>query len=73
MKKALLTASAAVLLSGAVSAQLPDNSVCPDFTGTDLNGVSHHLYAYLDSGYTVFLDVSATWCGPCCVIRNGMA
>lgn len=73
MKKALLTASAAVLLSGAVSAQLPDNSVCPDFTGTDLNGVSHHLYAYLDSGYTVFLDVSATWCGPCWSYHNSHA
>jgi hypothetical protein len=23
------------------------------------------LYNYLDQGYTVFLDVSATWCGPC--------
>lgn len=70
MKKALLTASAAVLLSGAVSAQLPDNSVCPDFTGTDLNGNSHNLYSLLDSGYTVFIDVSATWCGPCWNYHN---
>lgn len=46
-------------------AQLPDNSICPDWTGTDLNGNSHNLYSLLDSGYTVFIDVSATWCGPC--------
>lgn len=46
-------------------AQLPDNSICPDWTGTDLNGTSHNLYSLLDSGYTVFIDVSATWCGPC--------
>ena len=44
---------------------MPDYRICPDFTGTDLNGQSHNLYSLLDQGYTVVLDVSATWCGPC--------
>ncbi len=65
MRKSLLIAASAALLSGSVMAQLPDNSICPDWTGTDLNGNSHNLYSLLDSGYTVFIDVSATWCPPC--------
>lgn len=49
------------------NAQLADGSVAPDFTITDMNGVSHNLYTYLDQGYTVILDMYATWCGPCWV------
>jgi hypothetical protein len=29
------------------------------------NNGTYNLYDYLDAGYTVILDVSATWCGPC--------
>lgn len=70
MKKSLLVAASVALLGGSAMAQLPDNSICPDWTGTDLNGNVHNLYSLLDSGYTVFIDVSATWCGPCWAYHN---
>ena len=37
-------------------AQLPSGTISPDFTATDLNGVEHNLYSYLDSGYQVIVD-----------------
>lgn len=63
MKKILL--SGMLFLGLGANAQLADGSIAPDFTLTDINGTSHNLYSYLDAGYTVFIDVSATWCGPC--------
>lgn len=65
MKKTLLTFGLAGGLALSSYAQLAENAVAPDFTLTDINGVSHNLYSYLDSGYSVMIDVSATWCGPC--------
>ncbi|MFM2202151.1 MAG: hypothetical protein RL040_1351 [Bacteroidota bacterium] len=65
MKKFLLSLVAAVMAPVLSFAQLPDGSFAEDFTVTDQFGVEHNLYNYLDQGYTVFLDVSATWCGPC--------
>lgn len=64
MKKTLLI-GLALSLGTMASAQMPDYRICPDFTGTDINGQSHNLYSLLDQGYTVIVDVSATWCGPC--------
>ena len=65
MKKNLLIAIVALFSFSNAQAQLPDGSLAPDWTLTDLNGTSHNLYTYLDNGYTVFIDFSATWCGPC--------
>jgi hypothetical protein len=75
MKKILLSA---LLFGGIISqanAQLQDGSIAPNFTVTAYqswlstsgfnNNGTYRLYDYLDSGYTVILDVSATWCGPC--------
>ena len=36
-----------------------------DFTVTDLNGNSHNLYSYLDSGKVVVLEYLSTTCGHC--------
>ena len=70
MKKSLLTILAAAGFGLTANAQLPVGSVAPDFTLTDINGQSHHLYNYLDSGYAVIIDISAAWCGPCWSAHN---
>lgn len=72
MKKHVLSSLAMALTLGA-SAQLPDGSIAPDFTATDINGNTWHLYDLLNDGYTVVLDISATWCGPCWSYHNGGA
>ena len=71
MKKILLIAFVALFSISNTYAQLPDGSVAPDFDLVDLNGTSHNLYSVLDQGYTVFLDFSAVWCGPCWSYHTG--
>ena len=51
-------------------AQLADG-IAPNFTVQDINGNSHTLYDYLDAGYYVVMDVSATWCPPCWNYHSG--
>ncbi len=71
MKKLLF--SIALLTGLSANAQLPNGSIAPDFTLTDIDGVTHNLYTYLNQGKTVFIDVSATWCGPCWNFHNSNA
>lgn len=61
-----------LLLSGiSVSrAQLTNGSTAPDFTLTDINGTTHHLYDYLDAGKTVYLDFFAAHCPTCWNYKN---
>ena len=57
-----LSALFVALLIGATSfAQLPDGSIAPDFTATDIDGVEHNLYDLLDEGKKVIIDFDATW------------
>ena len=44
--------------------QLPNGSIAPDFTLTDINGTTHTLYNYTDAGYTVFIHFDAVWNPP---------
>ena len=73
MKRILLIALVACLSISSSFAQLPNSSIAPDWTLTDLNGTTHNMYSYLDSGYTVFIDFSAVWCGPCWSYHNSGA
>ena len=70
MKKTLLLLLLSCLGWSVAQAQLPNGSIAPDFTATDINGVSYNLYDLLDQGKTVYLDISATWCGPCWSYHN---
>ncbi|MCC6463297.1 MAG: redoxin domain-containing protein [Saprospiraceae bacterium] len=56
-----------------LAAQLPSDTLAPDFTATDLNGQAWHLYDMLDQGKVVVLEISATWCAPCWAYHNGHA
>ena len=55
MKQPLLLFKA-LLLATVSSAQLPDGSIAPDFTATDIDGVEHNLYDLLDEGKKVILE-----------------
>ena len=52
-------------LSTSLLAQLPNGSIAPDWTLTDLDGNDYTLYDELNDGKSIILDISATWCPPC--------
>ena len=71
--KHIYAALLALFISANAFAQLPDGSIAPDFTATDINGVEHNLYSLLDEGKKVIIDFSATWCPPCWSYHTGGA
>lgn len=72
MKRVLIlcTLIISIFVSNQAQAQPAVGSLAADWTYKDINNVTHHLYDYLDSGYMVILDISATWCSPCWAFHN---
>jgi len=68
--KHLLGLLIAACLTFSSQAQLPNGSTAPDFTLTDLNGDSHHLYQYLAEGKVVFIEFFACHCPSCWAYHN---
>lgn len=62
--KSLYTLVLGLILSGSAFAQ-PTSDEFPNWTHTDLDGVEHTLYDYLDDGKTVVIDIFTTWCPNC--------
>lgn len=58
------------LVSLSIRAQSPyptgpdNNSVIPNFNLTDVNGVAHNLYSYLNAGKSCFIEMGGVYCNP---------
>ena len=72
MKKLLLLISVFVFtFSNAQTAMNSAVGYAPDFTVSDVNGASHTLYNYLDSGYVMVLELMSVSCGHCIQHASG--
>lgn len=65
MKRILISAIFCLSVFSTALGQLPNGSIAPDFTLQDIDGNTHHLYDYLDSGKVVIIDFFEVLCGPC--------
>ncbi|MDO8897088.1 MAG: T9SS type A sorting domain-containing protein [Bacteroidales bacterium] len=64
MKKEFLVLTTALFLMMGLRSQTPLNTAI-DFTVTDITGVEHNLFTYLDAGKYVCIDFFFVNCGPC--------
>ena len=53
------------IVTHAQTGLLNGTGYAPNFTVTDLNGTSHEIYDYLDSGYVMVLELMSVTCGHC--------
>ena len=66
MKKTLtLLLICLTFLVNAQTGMLNGSGYAPDITVTDINGNTHNLYNYLDSGKVVVLEFLSVTCGHC--------
>ena len=70
MKKKLQLFAVAIVMLAANQANAQERAQAKDWTLTDINGKTHNLFTYLNQGYAVYVDASATWCGPCWSYHN---
>ena len=53
------------LITSAQTGMLNGSGYAPDITVADINGNTHNLYNYLDSGKVVVLELMSVTCGHC--------
>jgi thiol-disulfide isomerase/thioredoxin len=69
--KNFLLLSIFVFLTGFLDAQiLSGGKLTGNIKATDINGKEVDVFAELDAGRSVVLDIFATWCGPCWSFHN---
>ncbi len=65
LKRVFIIVGIVLLTFQPAQTQLDGSGIAPNFTLTDIDGVEHELYNYLDQGKVVILDFFAVWCSIC--------